>query len=333
MRLRRKSENRRIARFLSDLKKADWLGSTRGWWPGYVFHFTDILNAVSILKRGALFSRHEVQRLGLMTTDNASQEIIGSTDDEWKEYVRLYFRPRTPTQFRNEGFRPLERRWHGAHCPVPIYFLFDSGKVLSRADSQFSDGNLASNPNVFSDIADLEEIPFRHVYHDSPIPGDLKPKITFHRNAEVLVPKRMGLGALRFIICRSQAEYETLLHLLPESVRRRWGRKILQDNRNHLFVKRWTYVKSVELHSTHIVLHFNRARNRLDQGLFHAHVSITDTLSGKTLGVWSDQDFVANNSSLSLNLVNGPYLDYSARLLLNGHIAYADRYQEDDLPW
>lgn len=321
-----------VARFLADLKKANWLGTARRWWPDYLFHFTDIQNAVSILKAGALHSRNEAQRLGLMTTDNASQEIIGSTDDKWKDYVRLYFRPRTPTQYRNEGFRPLEQRWQGAHCPVPIYFLFDSKAVLSRADSLATDGNLASNPNVFSAVPELKQIPFEYVYHDSSIPDDLKAQIIFHRHAEVIVPKQLGLGALRYIVCRSQAEYETLLHLLPKSTLMRWGSNILRDNQTRLFFKRWTYVESVELHSSHVVFYFNNAQQYQDQGTFQADVSVTDTLSGRDLGVWSDQEFMANDS-FRLNLGGGPFLDYSVRLSLDRHITYTDRYQEDDLPW
>ena len=174
---RRKPDSRRIARFLSDLKKAEWLGTARRWWPDYVFHFTDIQNAVSILKTGALFSRVEAQNWGLMDTDNASQEILGSTDDEYKDYVRLYFRPKTPTQFRNEGFRPIDQRWRGAHCPVPIYFLFDSRSVLSRTDSLFTAGNLAANPMLYSDLPGLEQIPFEYVYHDSSIPDDLTSQV------------------------------------------------------------------------------------------------------------------------------------------------------------
>lgn len=330
---RRKPDARGIARFLSGLKKTEWLGSARRWWPDYVFHFTDLQNAVSILKTGALFSRVEAQNWGLMNTDNASQEILGSTDDEYKDYVRLYFRPKTPTQFRNEGFRPIDRRWQSAHCPVPIYFLFDSRSVLSRADSLFTAGNLAANPIVYSDLPELEQVPFEYVYHDSSIPDDLKSQVIFHRHAEVVVPKQMDLGALRYIVCRSQAEYETLLHLLPQSTLMRWRRIIRRDNQTRLFLKRWTYVESVELDSSYVVFHFNRAHQQQDQGTFNAHVSITDTLSGKTLGAWSDQEFLANSASFRLNLVNGPYWDYSARLLLDGHIAYADRFQDEDSPW
>ena len=52
---------------------------------------------------------------------------------------------------------------------------------------------------------------------------DERDKIVYHRNAEVLIPQRLGLEALLAIICRSQAEYQTLLYLLALwHARSRW---------------------------------------------------------------------------------------------------------------
>ncbi len=102
------------------------------WWPRFVYHFTDVRNAAAILQNDCLYSRAEASRLGLMQVDNASAEIIGQTRPEHLEFVRLYFRPRTPTQYRNEGIRPGGRRELSAHCPVPVYFCFDALGVLSR---------------------------------------------------------------------------------------------------------------------------------------------------------------------------------------------------------
>ena len=329
MTLRQKPDARRIAQFLAELKDSNWLGTARRWWPDYLFHFTDIQNAVAILKSDALFSRIEAQRRGLMGNDNASQEILGSTDVGWKDHVRLYFRPRTPTQANNEGFRPQEKRWQGAHCPVPIYFLFDSKSVLSRIDSQFADGNLASRgASVFSSSSDLARLPFRRIYHDKAEWNNRQ--IVFNQNAEVIVPKQMGLEALRYIVCRSQAEYETLLHLLPQSTLRRWERNIIRDNQTRLFFKRWSYVESVELSNSQIVFHFNESPQYA--GPFQINASITDTVSDKRF-VWGDNSFSADQA-LSLDLTEiGPLSDYSVRLTLDRHIAYAYRYQEYDLPW
>lgn len=332
MRPRPRSDAGRISRFLAGLKNSAWLGTARRWWPDYLFHYTDIANALSIIREGALFSRNEAQSRGLMSTDNASPNIIDNTNDEWKDYVRLYFRPKTPTQFRNEGFRPIENRYQNAHCPLPIYFVFDSKEILPLPGCRFSDGNLAAaSSNVFSTAADLENMPFKHIYHEGSIPKDARSQITFHKNAEVIVPNQLGLSALRYIVCRSQAEYETFLHLLPRNARARWRNNVRIDNhRTRLFFKRWAYVESVEVDSSRISFHFNKSPEH--PGPFHAKVSVTDTLSGKQFAL-EDQELAADNSLVFNLSAAAPLFDYFARLTLDGQIAYAGRYQSDDLPW
>ena len=114
------------------------------WWPQFVYHFTDVRNAASILQSGSLYSRAEVMRLGLMQVDNASSEVVSQTRSERLKFARLYFRPRTPTQFRNEGIRPRGQQEMDAHCPVPVYFCFDALTTLAADDTLFSDGNMAS---------------------------------------------------------------------------------------------------------------------------------------------------------------------------------------------
>ena len=329
MNLRQTPDAKSIALFLAALKQETWLGTARRWWPDYVFHFTDVQNAVSILTEGALFSRAEVERQGLMLTDNASHDVIGHTDARWKEYVRLYFRPKTPTQFHNEGFKPAHRRTLHSHCPVPIYFLFDSKSVLSRIDSQFTDGNLASRvANVYSSSSDLARLPFRRIYHDK---GEWNNRqIVFNQNAEVIIPRRMGLEALRSIVCRSQAEYETLLALLPESVVKQWKDRTGIGNRMNLFFKRWVHVESVDLDSASGSFQFRR--NPQYDGPFHAKASFTDTLSDNRF-VWENKSFMPNGTfTLDLSRI-GPLWDYSVRLTLDDDIAYAGRYQGIDLPW
>ena len=322
--------------FLENLKNADWLDAYRRWWPRFLYHFTDVRNAVSILERGALFSRIESLRQGVMATDNASQQVLSQTSDQLKNYVRLYFRPRTPTQYRNEGFRPISHYWQRAHCPMPIHFLFDSMTILIHPDGRFSDGNLASpGSQILSATEELNQMPFRDIYHDKLPPDDevRRQQIVTRRQAEVIVPNRLDLTALRFIICRSQAERESLLHLLTSECRARWQSKIRIDPQRHLFLKQWLYVESVELSSLSIVFHFNLASNPEHNGPFRAVVSITDMRSGKRF-TWESEQF----TSKSKLLLDGfpPLDDYSVEFSLDDQIAYAGRYQvqdPDDLPW
>lgn len=200
---------------IDKLEKAPWLGAERASWPRHLFHITDVQNAASILASGKLLPRNRVQHLGLMKSDNASPSVISITDTSVQNFVRLYFRPKTPTFFRNEGIRPAGDRQLGSHCPIPIALLFDSREVLSRADSQFSDGNLAAGAALRSKARDLELLPFNLIYHNSAIhPAEDRPKIVFHRHAEVVVPRELPLDSLRAIAARSPAELKTLHTLL-----------------------------------------------------------------------------------------------------------------------
>ena len=329
MKAKPRSEIISISRFLDGLKNEAWLDSARRWWPGYLFHFTNIQNAVSVLREDALLSRNEAQSRRLMATDNASPEIIGNTADEWKDYVRLYFRPRTPTQYRNEGFKPSQQRYHTAHCPVPIYFIFDSKSVLSRPDARFTDGTLAANstPKILSKAADLEQIPFESVYHNSALSEAEKRNIVFHRQAEVIVPHRLALGALRYIVCRSQAEQETFLHLLPQNARMRWRNRIrIDSDRTPVFFKRWAYVESANLSSSRLTFHFNESSET--PGPFNAEAYIHHTISPRKFN-WQNASFTANKT-LNLKLPSD-ISDYFVFLTLDGHLAFADRYQDNPL--
>lgn len=332
MRLKEKPDAKEIHAHINSLKKAKWLGSARSWWPNYLFHFTDIPNAVNILKRGELLSRAEAKASKQLVTNSASPEVISQTEEQWKDYVRLYFRPRTPTQFRSEGFRPIEQReLGGAHCPVPIYFLFDSAFVLCRQDTLFSEGNLAAGEaQAVGDAKNFKRIPFEKVYHDTRFAPQERGTIVFHRNAEVIVPKRLDLDSLRFILCRSQAEYNTFLYLLPPNTSTRWARKIGVDMRMNLFERRWTFVEDTELSTTEISFRFNKSTEM--PGPFHARVIIHEILT-KDIYEWKDDNYQANGVlRIGLSKLDAPQY-YSVSLFLDDQLAFTGRYQEDVLPF
>lgn len=49
------------------------------WWPKYAFHYTDVTNAIGILKTGYLYSRYNAEKSHLMSNDNASRQVIDMT--------------------------------------------------------------------------------------------------------------------------------------------------------------------------------------------------------------------------------------------------------------
>jgi hypothetical protein len=296
-----------------------------------LFHFTDIQNAVQIIEQGNLVCRSVLEKKGTMITDNASPDVITNTDPEWKDFVRLYFRPRTPTQYNNEGFRPPElRELGGAHCPVPIYFIFDAPRVLGKHDSMFSAGSLATDTKPFKTAAEFSQIPFQLIYHDKWFDQSEKSTIIFHRHAEVIVPIELDLKFLRYIWCRSQAEYQTLLHLLSPSARLRWDKRIGVGAKPNLFFRKWTFVEQADLSSTAVEFQFNR--NTLTPGPFVAYVEILEEATG-TIFKWRNDNYIANeNLVLSTKNLIRPE-SYIVKLFLDGQLAFVDRYVEESAPF
>lgn len=208
-----------------------------------MYHYTDVNNAVSVLNTGVLYSRAESEARGLMLNDNAHPEIIERTHAEHLDFVRLYFRPRTPTQYMNEGIKPPDQRGNG-HCPVPVFFVFDLVDVIGRDDARFSRGTLASHLHGHSSDRDyfVRTIPWRDVYGDGVPMTDAAKKA---RAAEVVIPKRLPLDSvLKGVYCRSPAERVTLLDGLTDDVATAWVNRI-RTGFNDFFVRRHPYIVNV----------------------------------------------------------------------------------------
>ena len=343
MTLRSESEISAIREHIDELRDAPWIDGPRRLWPPHLFHCTDIRNVVSILNHGEIMSRSLIKSAGLLPKDIASPDVIVGTNANWQDCVRLYFRPRTPTQYRNEGFRPVYQQEWNSHCPVPVYLLFSALSVLSRSDSRFSDGNLGSaSSNVSGDVAFLKQIPFQFVYHDTRFDQSEHQQIIHHRHAEVIVPKRMELDNLRFIVCRSDAEYRTLLHLLPPTILDHWVGKIVVGSNRQLFHRQWTFVEQAEMNSDRVIFKFNPSSRT--PGPFNACVEIEEASTGmkyhwRNEAYQCDREITLSISTLqdSSDYVARLYLqdssDYVARLYLDGNLAFEDRYQDDDLPF
>jgi len=160
-----------IKSVLNNLAKQDWVRRTeRRWWPQFLFHYTDIRNAVQILREGYLYSRKHLKNENKPVISSGSPPVLAVTKIAIKDSVRLYLRPKTPTQYYSEGIRSqttlAQSKFPQAHCPVPVFFLFDSAKILAHSDCRFSDGNLASrNAHIFATASELEQLPWRKIYH------------------------------------------------------------------------------------------------------------------------------------------------------------------------
>lgn len=321
-----------IIQHLKTLEKS--LEKSRSWWPRFLFHFTNIDNAVKILESGFLMSRAKLEQTGEMETDNASPMIIGQTDDRWKEYVRLYFRPRTPTQYRNEGFRPKTQRSLNAHCPVPIYFLFDARKMLARKNVYFSKGTLASRASqIYHTAKSFMEIPFDLVYHDTYFDESSRDAIIYHRQAEAVVYETLDLKNLRYIFCRSEAEYQTLVHLLDKKTFKKYEPIIGHKDLLSLYFKKWLYIDKVSMDHKNVSFYFSLPDTHLDP--ISIRVVLTNHQTGKRYEI-RDDSFVISKKKLVVWLDNcGNPNWYTVKLYFDDQIVYSNEYHEDnyELPY
>ena len=153
--------DRDFATFTSEL--LNQLKGQNSEWVGYLYHFTHIENAVSILNQGSLLPRGKLADF----KDSAGSNLINRTSDEIKDFARFYFRPLTPTQWHNEllGRRAGDIK---AICPVPIFFCFKIEDVLRThgAKCGVSNGNLSTNWACYGNSANfLNYFDFCNVYN------------------------------------------------------------------------------------------------------------------------------------------------------------------------
>lgn len=189
-------------------------------WVKNVYHFTDVNNAVSIIRSGEILCRKLAKNEKRMVNDNASSSVLTNTQPKAKDFVRFYYAPLTPTQYRNEGIQPLADREDG-HCPMPVFFAFDAYDMMTRDDAYFSDGNMCyANTHYGPELNDFLAINFENVFHRSWLSPEDRDEIVRARNAEFLIPERLDIktAKLSWIGCRSIAERQTLLSLLGDEV-------------------------------------------------------------------------------------------------------------------
>jgi len=188
------------------------------WWPRFAFHYTDVLNAVNILDKEYLYSRDNAQKMGLMVNDNASRQVIDMTNMAVRSNVRFYFRPLTPTQYYNEGYKHPQLRYENdtkANVPVPIFFLFNLNKLLAIKGVKFSEVRQAGKgTQLYEGVEEFSKLDFGKIYSRGY--EDFKENLPY-RQAEILHPNSMKIDScIESILCRNPIEKMTLLNLIKE---------------------------------------------------------------------------------------------------------------------
>lgn len=316
-----------IRAFFESLPLQPWIaGTSRARWPLHLFRIDDVRASASILNSGVLYSRNRASTLRVLGHDAASREVMENSLDWIKDYVRLYFRPRTPTEFRSEGFRPTLAQQLHSHRPMPIVMVYDAVPIATAIGTLFTNGNAASrNVERGGTIDFLHNVPFEKVYHDGPLADSDKSEVVYRRCAEVLVRDELNLLHLKHILCRSQAGYETLFNLLTDDARRKFGRLIGVSAKVHY--KRWSFAETVELGSERTVFRFNPFS--LTPGPFQAVGTIWGS-TDKVIGRWENKNFIAAAAySFGLGKIGNP-VGYRVTLELDGALAYCGSMKTKD---
>ena len=237
------------------------------WWPKFAYHYTDVMNAVSILHSGYLYSRSNAQQLGLMHNDNASRQVIDMTQTDAISCVRFYFRPLTPTQYYNEGYKHPQLRYdndENANTPVPVFFLFDLPVLLSMPDVAFSElpqsgfgSELKSGPEAFA------ALPFDKIYSNGY--EGFEETIKFRR-AEILHPSSIQIDrCLNTILCRNSLERITLLDMLRDCDRKNYIKyqQIIKVCREDMFENNGLFLTECRYHENVISISFSDSYAKL----------------------------------------------------------------------
>jgi len=325
----RKIDAQRIETFINELKEKSWIKHTsRSFWPSYLFHYTPIDTAVKILSDEKLICRYDLENSDELVQDIASRDIIDQTKSYVKRCVRLYFRPLTPTQYHVEGVRPQNKiSPFLAHCPIPIFFLFDSIDLLTRENTKYSDGNLSREYAQLGSSAEfLENLPFSKIYHVGPYNINLNREIKFHRCAEIIIEKEFDLSALKFICCRSEAEKDYFLYLLPLNLWEKWQNKVV-ISRIQLYENKWTFLEKVNLFSKRIVMIFSP--DTITPGPFKAVAKISNLETGAHV-IKGRDNFFSNSSKVLFTKVPDEYKNYKVEISLDANRIYANSFYIND---
>lgn len=234
------------------------------WWAKCAFHFTDILNAQSILESGYLYSRVSAEKQHVMANDNAGRQVIDLTAAAAKSKVRFYFRPLTPTQYYNEGFKHQKLQFDEANVPVPVFFLFDLQKLLEMKETAFSAISQARKESaVFCGADAFAKMPFDAMYQMGSM--DDPAYETGIRQAELLYPDRFPIDScLMRIICRNSLERDTLRNVIlsdTESGAKIWAKYSMKIGvgTKDLYYQNGFFVSDMQYANQRLSLIFNQS--------------------------------------------------------------------------
>jgi hypothetical protein len=270
------------------------------------------------LREGMLRSRND--SANTHPRDVAAPGVI-SNQTGAHDFVRMYFRPKTPTQYNIEGIRKPGECKYGdqTHVPLLVMFGLDARTVLSQPDVRFSARNMQlTGTPTYSTEAEFSAIPFLKVFSEGNTGGDRS--FTDARCAEVLAPSPLPLAhTLREIYFRSEPERDTVLHLLGTDAAP-WLSRCYVSDALKVFEKKHAFVQEVTLTPKGVVFVFNE---RADRKNLTVKVDVYDAAGTQVINFYN-ADLAARPPQAARWIVNkllAPNV-YLVRIHVEGHLAY-----------
>lgn len=231
--------------------------SYRTRWPSRLFRHETLVNAIQLLRSGQLLSRRHAENV--MVRDVAPDAIIHANHVA-HDYARLYFRPKTPTQYRIEGIRRADEIWNERHAPTIYMFVLKARSILTRDNAFFSRGNMQiPGTEMLQGDEAFATLDFRKIYHEGSYSAE-EADIKIWRCAEVLCDSPLVLDdCLEAIVCRSDAERRTLLHFLGDAAAY-WAPRIRTVTQPGYFNAEYAFVESVDLNAAGVSVKFHPRR-------------------------------------------------------------------------
>ena len=324
----RKADADEILHHMQQLPSSLGLASNRRFWSRWLFRSDHVENAADILNSGRLLSRAAAVEGDGIRVDSGSAQYVGQLSADHLKLVRLYFRPRTPTQYANEGIRPQGMIEYGAHMPVPVYLVFDVS-LLGEEGVRFTKGRLTEGTAMGGSAEFLKSIAFADVYHDGGVgrlgESNRRSEILNARHSEVVIENELALDKLTHIVCRSAAERETLLNLLLDEVRDRWLNKIhVDEGHRRMFEKRGTFIQRTVLSSEASQFLFYSNIGSSMRGPFDLKIEWS---LGERTAYARQERFTVSNRPVAYSL-NPPVARYQVRVMLDGNLAYLGDFDE-----
>lgn len=295
-------------------------------WPSRLFHHAPLETALAIINDGYLRARNDPERKVLQGV--AAAGVIDNRQEAHGR-VRLYFRPRTPTQFHIEGIRKDPDCNYGtdAHAPVLVMFALDARRVLSRPDILFSDQNMQNrSASIGSDEAFFTNIPFASVYHEGGIAGEYS--IIASRCAEVLPASPLPLaGVLSGILFRSRPERDSFLYRLGQSASK-WQSLCTVSDELKVFDKRFPFVADIGLSTRGVSFRLN---HRFDMENVSIGIKVYNTANELCVNFRND-DFTTYNQFKGRWIFKCPLQPdkYLVTVQIENHTAYEAEISLDD---